>query len=323
VRDDILGRPPGPPKGTGRIYLHPVAVELVRVFRKHRLDLEQIVQALTLETTLEAEERAGASVWVVRRFLEDTGLNRLPPLQNGEETAPVRGQGVFEETEPGFVQIDTIFCPRTSGRARRYIYVAIERTTRWLFMEAREDRSAADGSAFLASVLAACPLKIHTVLSDNGSEWKAGFVDLATVEELDHRHTKPRAPETNGMVERMNGTIKRHTPFKTKDFWLERPGEEMTPGRVLQGFYKEDTRFVRINRELKQWSFFWNAVRPHKVLNWQTPLEQLQALYVTRPELFRFDPSRDLPPDLEDWKDRIGGHRFIYPPPGIGNRSLS
>lgn len=320
-RIDLSDRKSGPSKGHGRIYLHKVARDLIRLFRSHRLTLEEIVAALCFED-LDEEERQGVSEWTVRRFLEESGLNRLPSLDILADE-PAKGKGVFQETEPGFVHIDTIFCPQTNCRPRRFLYVAIERTARWLFIEARSDRTALEGALFLENLISACPLKIHTILTDNGVEWKAEFEALIKEQEIKYRHTKPHAPETNGMVERMNGTIKRKTPFKSPEYWLVRPDEEMKPGSAIQGAYPRDTRLERVNKDLKQWTFYWNAVKPHKVLNWQTPIERLKEIYQTRPELFQLAPGQGLPLDLEDWKARIRGHRFIYPPPGIGNRTPS
>ena len=223
------------------------------------------------------------------------------------------------------MHIDTIFCPKVDGRPERFLYVAIERTSKWLYIEARASREAKEAALFMENLIKRCPLKIHTILTDNGVEWKADFEEMVTDPDraIKYRHTKPRTPQTNGCVERMNGTIKRKTPFKTKAFWVARPEEQMTPGRLLQGAYPTGTRLARANASVRQYTFFWNAVLPHKLLNWQTPLKLLQALYKEKPELFNFDPSRDMPLDLEDWKSRIGANQFIYPPPGIGNRTPS
>ena len=76
-----------------------------------------------------------------------------------------------------------------------------------------------EGSAFLRSVVAAFPYKIHTVLTDNGM----AFADLPKNRDgptarlrghifdrvcrrhgIEHRLTKPYHPWTNGQAERIN-----------------------------------------------------------------------------------------------------------------------
>ncbi len=66
----------------------------------------------------------------------------------------------------------------------------------------------------------AAPFRIRTVLSDNGSEFtdrlfnkqkqasgEHEFDRLCAALGIEHRLTKPRHPQTNGMVERFNGRI--------------------------------------------------------------------------------------------------------------------
>lgn len=46
------------------------------------------------------------------------------------------------------------------------------------------------------------------VVTDNGSEFKGEFVLLLQRCDITHLHTSPHHPQSNGLVERMNGTIK-------------------------------------------------------------------------------------------------------------------
>jgi transposase InsO family protein len=66
-----------------------------------------------------------------------------------------------------------------------------------------------------------CPIRIRTILTDNGKEFadrlfglrrraesrKHEFDKLCTALEIEHRLTPPRSPQTKGMVQRFNGRI--------------------------------------------------------------------------------------------------------------------
>jgi transposase InsO family protein len=45
------------------------------------------------------------------------------------------------------------------------------------------------------------------VLTDNGSCFTAAFAKVCAELGAEYRHTKPRSPQANGMIERFNGRI--------------------------------------------------------------------------------------------------------------------
>jgi transposase InsO family protein len=53
--------------------------------------------------------------------------------------------------------------------------------------------------------LAAFPFRLPHVLTDNGSCFTPRFARTCAELGAEYRHTKPRSPHTNGMVERCNG----------------------------------------------------------------------------------------------------------------------
>jgi transposase InsO family protein len=97
----------------------------------------------------------------------------------------------------------------------------MNRATRWVFVQIKSSKTAADARAFLKALHQACPIKISKILTDNGHEFTDRlFANRArepsgqhvfdqTCQELsiEHRLTRPRTPQTNGMVERFNDRI--------------------------------------------------------------------------------------------------------------------
>ena len=157
----------------------------------------------------------------VHRCLKRHGLSaRLTPQQ-----APAVA---FQTDRPaGFIHIDVKYLPPL-GRRRSYAYVAIDRATRFVYLEILPDRRAATAAAFLERFLDRFPLPVHTILTDNGSEFTDRFaVDkkakprdrpsgdhafdrVCAARAITHRLTQPFRPQTNGMVERFNRRLGEH-----------------------------------------------------------------------------------------------------------------
>ena len=54
---------------------------------------------------------------------------------------------------------------------RRYLFVAIDRATRWVFMRLMPAKTAANARRFLRDLHRACPIRIAKILTDNGKEF--------------------------------------------------------------------------------------------------------------------------------------------------------
>jgi transposase InsO family protein len=145
----------------------------------------------------------------VYRILKAEGLNRLPPADRVRKPA-----GVFKEYEVGFVHLDVKHLPKLrdcDGVSRkRYLYVAIDRASRYVHLAVKDDEATASAVAFLDEALAALPFRVTHVLTDRGSCFTAdGFEHACERHGVAHRMTRPYTPRTNGMVERFNGRVQR------------------------------------------------------------------------------------------------------------------
>lgn len=151
----------------------------------------------------------------VFRCLKRHGLNQLPPLQPPEPSQP------FEEYDCGFIHLDIKHLSRLDGKPA-YVFVAIDRATRFVYVECHHNRSGQTSAEFLQRFATAFGHPIHTLLTDNGGE----FTDRFAVKKpgkpegkasgqhpldqacqalgIQHKLTRPFRPQTNGMVERFN-----------------------------------------------------------------------------------------------------------------------
>jgi len=150
-----------------------------------------------------------------------------------EEDRPARPQR-FEDAAFGFVHVDLKYLAKLGGRGE-FVFVAIERRTRFVWVEIVPGRGARAIAGTMARFLEAFPGRVHTVLTDNGAEftdrfgghvpqrtgWPSGrhpFDRLCAAHGIEHRLTRPYTPRTNGMVERFNRriteAIEGHTRFR-------------------------------------------------------------------------------------------------------------
>jgi len=131
----------------------------------------------------------------------------------------------FRKYPPGYLHIDCFYLPKINGK-RWYCYLAVDRATRLLFLRVypRKDQYAAGD--FLIQALGFYPFRVHTILTDNGTEFSnigsTGFYGrklkshvpfelTCELAGIDYRKTKFNHPWTNGMAERMVRTAKDHT----------------------------------------------------------------------------------------------------------------
>jgi transposase InsO family protein len=133
---------------------------------------------------------------------------------------PSEPHKAFKSYEPGYVHMDVKYLPQMQDEAqRRYLFVAIDRATRWVFVPSRPTRQQPVPGPFSCPAQG-LPDQDHKLLTDNGKEFTdrclpAGsapsgnheFDQLCQELGIEHRLTKPRTPRTNGMVERFNGRI--------------------------------------------------------------------------------------------------------------------
>jgi transposase-like protein len=100
------------------------------------------------------------------RCLRRHGVGNLRDLKP-KEAKPTHSS--FKAYEPGYLHIDIKYLPQMADEdRRRYLFVAIDRATRWVFVRIYPTQTAANARRFLRDLARAAPMKITRVLTDNG-----------------------------------------------------------------------------------------------------------------------------------------------------------
>lgn len=236
------------------------------------LSLDDLL-AVTREFLCAAVSRSGLD-----RCLRRHGVGSLRTLRPAPAKPSVTS---FKDYVPGFVHVDVKYLPQMVDEdTRRYLFVAIDRATRWVYVAIKPDKSARAAKAFLAALARAAPFRIATLLTDNGKEFTDRFVtagertptgqhafdQLCQALGIEHRLTRPRRPQTNGRVERFNGRIAdllRTHHFRSRD---------------------------DLEQTLHRYVTLYNQHLPQQALGAQTPAQALQSWYHSHPELFHRRP---------------------------------
>ena len=225
----------------------------------------------------------------LHRCLQRHGISRLPDVEGDK---PARKK--FKAYPIGYFHIDIAEVRTEQGKL--HMFVAIDRTSKFAFVELHERATRAISGGFLRSLIKAVPYKIHTVLTDNGIQFTTpgaggsavplikqamaagelfrahAFEYACAKADIDHRTTKPRHPWTNGQVERMNRTIKEAT---------------------VKRFYYESHE--QLNRHLNDFIAAYNFARRLKTLKGLTPYEFICKMATKEPERFISNSHHQLP----------------------------
>jgi len=272
-RSSVTDLPTGPKKPRSTV-LSVEEEAIVVAFRRHTLlPLDDCLYGL--QPTIPHLTRSS-----LHRCLQRHGISRLADTEGDK---PARKK--FKAYPIGFFHIDIAEVQTAEGKL--YLFVAIDRTSKFAFAQLVEKANRVTASAFLVALIKTVPYKIHTVLTDNGiqfrlppryadgptARWSTHMFGLRCEENgIEHRCTKINHPWTNGQVERMNRTIKDAT---------------------VRRYHYEDHDQLR--GHLADFLDAYNFGRRLKTLKGLTPYEFICKCWTSQPERFTINPLQQMP----------------------------
>ena len=281
-RGSVADLPTGPKQARSTVLSAEEEAAAV-AFRRHTLlPLDDCLYAL--QATIPRLTRSA-----LHRCFQRHGISRLPEVEGAKPD-----KRKFKAYPVGYFHIDIAEVRTEQGRL--YLLVAIDRTSKFAFVELHEKVTQRMAGDFLRALIKAVPYRVHTVLTDNGTRFttpgntasaaplvreamargelfRAHAFELACAQNgIDHRLTKPRHPWTNGQVERMNRTVKEAT--------------------VRRYHYESHDQ---LRRHLGDFVAAYNFARRLKALKGLTPYEYICTAWQREPGRFTADPTHEMP----------------------------
>lgn len=262
VEDAAMG-----PKNPRSTVLTPEEEAVCVAFRKHTLlPLDDCLYAL--QASIPHLTRSS-----LHRLFQRHDISRLPQVEGDKP------KKAFKAYPIGYLHIDIAEVRTEEGKL--YMFVAIDRTSKFAIVELFEKAGKMNAAAFLRRVIATLPYKVHTVLTDNGVQFTNRTTDryagvhifdrVCEENGVEHRLTKVNHPWTNGQVERMNRTIKEAT--------------------VRRYYYDSHDR---LRAHLADFVSAYNFGKRLKTLKGLTPFEQVCSVWKSEPDRFNHDPTQHM-----------------------------
>jgi transposase InsO family protein len=186
-------------------HLTPAHEAIVVYLRKQLLLPLDDLLAVVRELLCDKVSRSGLD-----RCLRRHGVSNLNDLK---PKTPKLAQKAFKQL--GCFHIDVKYLPQMADDSRRrYLFVAIDRATRWVFVQIHPNKTAATARRFLDSLQKATPIRITQILTDNGSE----FVEHKAIAEAlgaEFYFAHPYSSWERGLNENFNGLLRQFIPKGT------------------------------------------------------------------------------------------------------------
>ena len=212
------------------------------------------LSASTIGRILSYLKRSGRLLEALRRV-----MNRR---RQWKREYAVRKPKGYQPVLPGdIVQIDTMdVCPEPGVILKQFTSVDV--VTRWSVARIASRATALMTSKALLDIIERMPFVVRAIQIDGGSEFMAEFEALCKTLGLHLFLLPPHSPKLTGRVERANRTYR-------EEFYN---CSTATPS--VAGF----------RDDLRRYEHFYNHIRPHQALAYQTPAEFLAAFNTNQPQ---------------------------------------
>lgn len=237
---------------------HGAVVTLIKQLRKDhprmgKMKIAGFVKALCKELGLDDVSSSSASIGrLIKRknyFFAGKGKGRRV---RGEERSKqrVRLCPKVSDVTPGYIQLDGV---KFYYLGRYYYFLtAVDIVSKQAWLKLVPSLRSKYAAKFLEEIISSAWYNVHTIHTDNGSEFKSFFDEAVKEAHLTHLWNYPKHPKTTGYVERFNWTIQDEFLFDSEDYLL----------------YPEEFK-----EKLHIWLIWYNRERPHQSLDYLSPYQ--------------------------------------------------
>lgn len=167
----------------------------------------------------------------------------------------VRSRYAPKASKPGFIQMDSILI--FINHHRYHFMSIIDIYTKFAYVALVAHQRAVNAKVVMQQFQRLTPMPVHTVQTDNGSEFLAVFHEYLEEKKIKHVFIYPHSPRINGVVERFNRTIQEEFIDRSDELYFDLPAFEV---------------------KLQKYLSWYNTKRPHSALHYQAPLQFINQI---------------------------------------------
>jgi transposase len=155
---------------------------------------------------------------------------------------------------PGFVQMDSIV---VYINYEKYLFMCVmDIFTKFAHVIYVENLMSSTARRVFQEFQELSPTKVHTVQTDNGSEFLKSYHEYLDEQQIKHQFIYPRMPKINSYIERFNRTIQEEFILRNDEIYY-------------------DT--TAMTRKLTKYLFWYNYQRPHSSLKYLPPMTFIET----------------------------------------------
>jgi hypothetical protein len=157
-------------------------------------------------------------------------------------------------TKPGFIQMDSVVV--YINYEKHLFMCVIDIYTKFAHVVYVDNLSSATATKVFKEFQELTPTTIHTVQTDNGSEFLKTFNAYMEENHIKHQFIYPRMPKINAYIERFNRTIQEEFILRSDEIYYDQ-----------KAFAKKLTNYL----------YWYNYQRPHASLKYVSPMTFIQS----------------------------------------------
>ncbi len=179
---------------------------------------------------------------------------KIYPQKQANKFKKLRVRKSPKVTTPGFIQMDSIV---VYINYEKHLFMSvIDIYTKFAHVVYVDTISSANATRVFLEFTELNPTPIHTVQTDNGSEFLKSFHTYLEEQKIKHQFIYPRMPKINSYIERFNRTIQEEFILRNDEIYYDIPA---------------------MNRKLTKYLFWYNYQRPHRSLHYMSPITFIET----------------------------------------------
>jgi transposase len=179
---------------------------------------------------------------------------KVYPKKQANKFKKLRVRKSPKVTKPGFIQMDSIV---VYINYEKHLFMSvIDIYTKFAQVTYVQNLSSATAREVFKRFQELNPTSIHTVQTDNGSEFLKSFHEYLEEQKIKHQFIYPRMPKINSFIERFNRTIQEEFILRNDEIYYDQ-----------KAFAKKLTDYL----------YWYNYKRPHASLKYVPPMTFIQT----------------------------------------------